>query len=443
MVAIKTNTKQKEEISIEHQIEEITEGRDEPDWVTDLRYQGMKAFHWAPETDPIINDPLEFLAKRKNTPGGRIESLDDLPTETRNLLDELGINEMEQRVLTGLTIQDDTGTIDASFRRKWEDRGVTIAPMEEAVRQYPEARESFAQLYEPEESKLAAYHTAIWNGGIFLWVREGVEEEIPLHLFFLIQQEGLAQAPHIVILAEPHSKIKLIEGCTAPVLPRSSLHLDMTEAYIGQGAKVDLTVLQNWPEYVHTRPTQRVRVARNGRFSVTSVGLGPGKSNIADPQYIVDRGGRVEINNVLIGKDGSHVDLGGEIKLEGRNSAGVNNSKAVVMDDSKVITRGKITAKNSDTSGHISCDALIMDDGAAMETYPGLSSTVNNAQLSHEAAIGEIKDEELFYLMSRGLSEEEATRMIVQGFVDPLIEDLPDEYLSEVRKIIELSVEGS
>lgn len=442
VVAINTGTSTANVPGIERQIDELTEGKEEPDWVTEARYRGMRKFESAPAKDPIISDPLDFVARRGETPADDIESLEDLPDDTKNLLDELGISEMEQKALQGLTIQDDTGMIDSSFRKKWEKRGVIMAPMEEAIREYPEARERFMQLYDPGESKLAAYHTAVWNGGVFLWIKEGVKEEIPLHLFFLIQQEALAQAPHIVIFAEPHSEIKLIEGCTSPILSRHSLHLDMTEAYIGEGAKVDLTVLQNWPEYVHTRPTQRGKIAKDGELSITSVGLGPGKSNITDPRYWVEDGGRVEINSIIMTKEDSHVDLGGKIYLEGEGSTGINNSKAVIMDESKVITRGTINARNSRTKGHISCDALVMENGASMETYPGLSSQVDDAELSHEAAIGKIKEEELFYLMSRGLDEDEATQLIVQGFIEPAIEDLPEEYLSEIRKIIELSVRG-
>ena len=442
MVVINTISTESPRDSITRQIEKISAENDEPDWVTDLRYKGLKEFNSAPGSDPIISDPLEFLSDQDETPADGIESLEDLPEKTRNLLDELGINEMEQRAIAGLTIQDGTGMIDSSFREKWEKKGVVMAPMNEALKRYPQARERFMKLYDPGASKLAAYHTAVWNGGVFLWVKEGVKEEIPLHLFFLIQEEALAQAPHIVILAEPDSQIKLIEGCTSPILSKHSLHLDMTEAYIGEGAKVDLTVLQNWPEYVHTRPTQRVKVAKDAQFSITSVGLGPGKSNITDPQYWVEEGGRVDVESIILAKEDSHVDLGGTIHLEGPGSTGINDSRAVIMDDSEVITRGKVKAKGSRTKGHISCDALVLDDGASMETYPGLSSRVEDAELSHEASIGEIKKEELFYLMSRGLTEEEATQLIVQGFVEPAIEDLPEEYLSEIRKILDLAVKG-
>ncbi len=150
----------------------------------------------------------------------------------------------------------------------------------------------------------------------------------------------------------------------------------------------------------------------------------------------------MDVDSIILAREDTYVDLGGVIHLEGEKSTGINKSKAVIMDDSEVITRGKITAGASGTKGHISCDALVMDDGALMETYPGLSSRVEDAELSHEAAIGEIKAEELFYLMSRGLDEEEATQLIVQGFVEPAIEDLPEEYLSEIRKIIELALKG-
>ncbi|MBS3813515.1 SufD family Fe-S cluster assembly protein, partial [Candidatus Bipolaricaulota bacterium] len=161
-----------------------------------------------------------------------------------------------------------------------------------------------------------------------------------------------------------------------------------------------------------------------------------------DPQYWVESNGQVEVNSITLSQGDSLVDLGGKIYLEGAGSSGVNNSKGVITDGSRVITRGTISAEAQETKGHISCDALVMNDGARMETYPGLSSSVDNAELSHEAAIGKIKEEELFYLMSRGLDEEEATQLIVQGFVNPVIEDLPEEFLDEVKQIIDLSVRG-
>lgn len=443
MVAIKElKTKTKDSSLIEDQIENIAGNAEEPDWMRDLRYRAMEEYNEAPLDDPVISDPLEFVTNHRKTPADGINSLDDLPDQTKSLLDKLGISELERKAITGLAIQDDTDMIDSSFRDGWEERGVTMAHMEDALKEYPELRKKFGGLYTPEESKLTAYHTAVWSGGIFLHVEEGAKVEIPLHLFFLIQQEGLAQAPHIIIWAEPNSEIQLVEGCTAPVLPRSSLHLDMTELYIEEGAKVDLTVLQNWPEYVHTRPTQRGTVGKNAELTVTTVGLGPGKSNVTDPQYWVESGGQVEINSITLANEESLIDLGGQIYLDGNNSSGVNNSKGVIMDDSKMITRGTISARAPETRGHISCDALVMDDGAVMETYPGLSSSVDDAELSHEAAIGKIKDDELFYLMSRGLDEETATQLIVQGFVNPVVEDLPDEFLDEVKQIIDLSVQG-
>ncbi len=443
MVAINNlKTRSFDKTGIEKQIEEIVDRNDEPNWVTDLRYRAANAYDGAPLDDPVISDPLEFLTNHKETPADRIKSLEDLPEETKALLDKLGISELEQRAITGLTIQDDREMIDSSFRSQWEERGVIVAPMEDAVKEYPEVRERFSGLFTPEESKLLAYHTAIWSGGIFLRVKEGEKIDIPLHLFFLIQQEGLAQAPHIIIWAEEGSEVQLVEGCTAPVLPKTSLHLDMTELYIEEDARVDLTVLQNWPEYVHTRPTQRGTIEEGGELSITTVGLGPGKSNVTDPQYWVEANGRVEINSITLSKGESLVDLGGSIYLEGDGSSGANNSKGVIMDNSRTITRGVISAEAQETKGHISCDALVMNDGARMETYPGLSSSVDNAELSHEAAIGKIKEEELFYLMSRGLDEEEATQLIVQGFVNPVIEGLPNGFLDEVKQIIDLSVQG-
>ncbi len=427
---------------IEEQIETLKKRNREPEWMTKLRYKGLKAFFEAPHTDPVLRDPLDFIVKGSREVYPEIESLEDLPPEMLTLLERLGIAEVEKKYVAGLAVQSDTSMVLNEFLETWRKRGLVVESMEEAVRRHPAVKEKFMHLFDPYENKLAAYHTAVWNGGIFLHVKSGLKVPVPLHLFFLIQNSAMAQAPHIIIDAEPGSEIHLIEGCTAPILLRHSLHLDMTEAYIGEGAKVKLSVLQNWPEYVHTRPMTRAIVARDAEFINTTVGLGTGKSNISNPNYWVKEGAYVELNSIILGQRDFYVDAGGEMHLEGQGARGMNSSKSVIMDESTVITRGIIRAEAPKTRGHISCDALILSETAKMETYPGLVSEVDDAELSHEAAIGKIREEELFYLMSRGLREEEATQLIVKGFVEPLLKDIPIEFVVEIRKIIEMSVTG-
>ncbi|KUH32442.1 hypothetical protein APY94_10180 [Thermococcus celericrescens] len=431
---------------IAQEIENLARRNKEPEWMTRIRYKALEAFERAPHRDPIISEEelLKFIAKPEiaGVPEN-IESLDDLPPEMKALLDRLGISEVEQKYIAGLAVQTDTGVIYNEFLKEWEKKGLIVLPMEEAVRRYPDVvKRHFLQMFRADESKLTAYHTAVWNGGIFLYLKEGLKVPFPLHLFFLIQESALAQAPHIIIIAEKNTEFHLIEGCTAPILLKHSLHLDMTEAYIHDRAKAQLTVLQNWPEYVHTRPMTRARIGKGARFINTTVGLGTGRSNIANPKYWVDENGYVELNGIILGQKDWYVDLGGEMYLQGRGAAGINASKAVIMDDSTVITRGVIKAEAPRTKGHISCDALLMSDKATMETYPGLVSRVDDAELSHEAAIGKIREEELFYLMSRGLSEEKATQLIVKGFLEPMLRDIPMEFLVEIRRIIELAVSG-
>jgi len=435
-------TRQDAKAIIEEQIETLRKRNREPEWVTKLRYKGLKAFFEAPHSDPVIEDPLDFIVRSTEEAFPEIKSLDDLPEEMRALLDRLGIAEVEKKYIAGLAVQSDTSVVLNDFMKAWRERGLIMVSMEEAVREFPAVKDKFMRLFNPYESKMAAYHTAVWNGGVFLHVKSGLKVPVPMHLFFLIQNSAMAQAPHIIIDAEPGSEIHLIEGCTSPVLVRHSLHLDMTEAYIGDGAKAKLSVLQNWPEYVHTRPMTRAIVGKNAEFINTTVGLGTGRSNVANPKYFVKEGGYAELNGIILGKKDFLVDLGGEITLEGRGASGINASKSVIMDESKVMTRGIIRAKAPKTKGHISCDALIMNPSARMETYPGLISEVDDAELSHEAAIGKIREEELFYLMSRGLREEEATHLSVKGFVDPLLKDIPMEFVVEIRKIIELSLGG-
>ncbi len=425
---------------IEDQIETLKKRNKEPEWVTELRYKGLKAFLEAPHSDPILNDPLDFIVQDEQIP--EIHNLNELPEDMKKLLDSLGIAEVEKKYVAGIAVQSDTSMVLNDFMKAWREKGLVMVSMEDAVREFPAVKEKFMKMFNPYESKLAAYHTAVWNGGVFLHVKSGLKVPVPMHLFFIIQNSAMAQAPHIIIDAEPGSYIHLIEGCTSPVLVRHSLHLDMTEAYIGNGAKVMLSVLQNWPEYVHTRPMTRAIVGKKAEFINTTVGLGTGRSNIANPRYFVDANGYAEMNGILLGNKDFYVDIGGEIELVGEGARGINTSKSVLMDESKVITRGLIKAKAPKTKGHISCDALILNSKAKMETYPGLISEVDDAELSHEAAIGKIREEELFYLMSRGLKEEEATQLIVKGFVDPLLKDIPAEFVIEIRKIIEMSLGG-
>jgi FeS assembly protein SufB len=431
---------------IENQIEELAKRNKEPEWMTRIRYKALEAFEKAPHNDPVISEEglLHFIAKPhvEGIPEN-IESLDDLPPDMKALLDKLGISEVEQKYIAGLAVQTDTGVVYNQFLQEWAKKGLTVLPTEEAVRKYPDVvKQHFLKLFRGDESKLTAYHIAVWNGGIFVHLKEGLKVPFPLHLFFLIQESALAQAPHIIIIAEPNSEFHLIEGCTSPVLLKHSLHLDMTEAYIHEGANGRLTVLQNWPEYVHTRPMTRGKIGKNARFINTTVTLGAGKSNIGDPHYWVDEGGHVELNGIILGQKDYYIDLGGKMFLQGPGASGINASKSVIMDESKVITRGIIEADAPKTKGHISCDALLMSDKSTMETYPGLISKVDDAELSHEAAIGKIREEELFYLMSRGLNEEKATQLIVKGFLDPMLKDIPMEFLVEIRKIIELAVSG-
>ena len=442
VVAMSKFTVQDARSIIEEQIETLKKRNKEPEWMTKLRYKAMDAFFEAPHNDPIIKDPLDYIAKAEEEIYPEVKSLDELPPEMLALLDRLGIAEVEKKYIAGLAVQSDTSIVLNDFLKEWRKKGLIVESMEDAIRNHPIVKDLFLKQFNPYESKLAAYHTAVWNGGIFLHVAQGLKVPIPLHLFFLIQNSAMAQAPHIIIHAEPNSEIHLIEGCTSPVLVRHSLHLDMTEAYIGEEANVKLSVLQNWPEYVHTRPMTRARIGKNAEFINTTVGLGTGKSNIANPKDWVDEGGYVELNGIILGQKDFYVDLGGEINLDAPGARGLNASKSVIMDKSSVITRGLIRANAPKTKGHISCDALILNPEARMETYPGLISQVDDAELSHEAAIGKIREEELFYLMSRGLKEEEATQLIVKGFVNPLLKDIPVEFVVEIRKIIEMAVSG-
>ena len=315
-----------------------------------------------------------------------------------------------------------------------EKKNVTIDSTSEAVKKYPEIKNYFFKLVPYDLNELTAYHAAHWSGGVYIHANGKFQS--PINAYFLLLSPLFSQLEHTIVVLEPNSEITVVEGCTAPIPVRNSIHVGINELYVKKNARLNLIKLQNWPSYVHTRPITKIKAEKGTHVNITNIILGGGASTIETP--IVELGEEAKINSeTLIFSDNNSLINVASYVTAYRDSSTVLLSKTIAGKNSKVIVRDNITAEGK-AKGHISCDGLLLSKNAQITSVPSLSSHSPDANLSHEAAIGKLNEESLFYLRSRGLSEKQAETLLIEGFMSPLMKKLPILYRQEVKKIIEL-----
>ncbi len=425
---------------------QIGEKRGEPTWVLDLREE---AEAYIKKTD--FPEGIASLSLDKYNPLGKgdvslpdIKTLDDIPADIRNMLVKMGVPQYEWQKILGL-LQVDTSTQMSSFKNYFEEQGVVVMPMSDALKKYDWLRDYAFKLMPYKKNKIAAYHTAYWNGGVFMWIKKGARVTYPLHTYFLITEEALAQADHALIVAEEDSEVTFIEGCTAPPLVRFSSHIGATEVYVKSGAKVKGVVLQNWPNYVNTRPYTHVFVEEKGGIDIVVAILGTGKS--AGRFEEVDLKGpyaRASVNSLSFVKKDEMLDDVIKINLEGPYTKGLIRTKSLIRDNGISTSTTSIEAKKGGcfSHGHIECTGLLLTEGGKHSTYPSVSSKSPSAFLNHEAYVGKISEEVVSYLMSRGLNEEDSLSLIVKGYVEPVTKYIPFEYVGEILRMANLIATG-
>ena len=403
-------------------------------WWDVVRDKAMD-WHSLQMPEPAIDLDKLTLAQKKDVETARAEA--------ERLLESLGISQSEKDVLLGKTVQQDNTTVYKSLKEEMRKKGLVLEDMNTAVKSFPWLEKYFFKIFDINENALTAYHTKNWNNGVFVHANKGSKFTAPVHTFFLLSEASFAQTPHSIIVAEDDSEVHMVEGCTSPMLSESSLHIGGTEIYVGKNAKVYLTKLQHWPSYVHTRPITFARVEEGGELNLVNIIIGGGKTTVEKPGiHLVGKGARATVREVVLSRKSAYVDIGSNVYHDAEDTHSQVISKSVATDNSKVITRGVIHGLKPGAKGHISCDGMILGDEASSEAYPGLNAALSDVQLSHEASFGRIADKELFYLRTRGFSEEEAVELIVKGFVSPAMVDVPFEFRTEVNKIIELAAKG-
>ena len=427
----------------------ISETKDEPEWMRDFRLRSLKLFNskpmpkWGADLEQIMFDNIYYYARPTEK---QANNWDDVPEDIKNTFDKLGIPEAERKFLAGVGAQYESDVVYHSLRKDLEEQGVIFYGMDEGLEKHEDiVKEYFSKIIPPEDNKFAALNSAVWSGGSFVYVPKDVHVDMPLQAYFRINAENIGQFERTLIIADEGSSIHYIEGCTAPVYSSESLHSAVVELIAKKGAKIRYTTIQNWSSDVYNLVTKRAHAYENATVEWIDGNIGSKITMKYPSVYLLGRGAKAEILSCAYAGKGQHQDSGGKVIHLAPDTSSKIISKSISKDGGRTSYRGLLhVAKGAkNVKSTVRCDALLIDDDSISDTYPYNEVIEEDATLTHEATVGKIGEGQLFYLMSRGLTEDEATRMIVLGFFEPFLKELPMEYAVELNKLMAMEMEGS
>jgi Fe-S cluster assembly protein SufB len=430
-------------------VESISDYKDEPQWMRDFRLKALEHFYsrptpkWGGDLDQIDFDDIHYFvrASEKNS-----RDWSEVPEDIKNTFDRLGIPEAERKFLSGVGAQYESEVVYHQVNEKLEAQGVIFTDMDTALREHEDlVREYWATVIPPNDNKLAALNSAVWSGGSFVYVPAGVKVEMPLQAYFRINTENMGQFERTLIICEEGADVHYIEGCTAPVYSSDSLHSAVVEIVAKPSSRVRYTTVQNWSQNVFNLVTKRAIAQEKATMEWVDCNLGSKLTMKYPSIYLLGPEAHGEILSIAFAGDGQHQDAGGKIIHAAPRTSSSIFSKSISKDGGRATYRGllEIADGASESRSKVVCDALLLDEDSRSDTYPTIRIDENDADVGHEATVSKIGDEQLFYLQSRGLDEEEASKMIVNGFIEPVTKELPMEYAVELNRLIELQMEGS
>ncbi|MEG0288467.1 MAG: Fe-S cluster assembly protein SufB [Carnobacterium sp.] len=430
-------------------IREISGRKDEPEWMLDFRLKSFRHYEsrpmpkWGADLSEIDFDEITYYKKSSNKPE---RSWEDVPDKIKETFERIGIPEAERKYLAGAGAQYESEVVYHNMKEEFEKMGIVFLDTDSALKEYPEIfKEHFATVVPPTDNKLAALNSAAWSGGTFIYVPKGVRCEVPLQMYFRINDEGMGQFERTLIVVDEGASVHYVEGCTAPTFSSSSLHAAIVEIVVKKDAYCRYTTIQNWSDNVYNLVTKRATVDAGGTMEWIDGNLGA-KTTMKYPSvYLNGNGARGTMLSIAMAGAGQNQDTGAKMIHNAPNTSSSIVSKSIAHDGGEVNYRGQVTfGKNSGGSiSHIECDTIIMDDLSKSDTIPFNEIHNGNVSLEHEAKVSKISEEQLYYLMSRGLTEEAATEMIIMGFVEPFSKELPMEYAVELNRLIAYEMEGS
>ncbi len=430
-------------------VDTISGYKNEPEWMRQFRQRSLTFFErkalpgWGADLTAIDFDDIYYYIKPTQK---KANSWSDLPIEIKDTYDKIGIPEAEKRFLAGVSAQYESEVVYKSIQDTLRKKGVVFLDMDSGLREYPEiVKQYFGTVIPPADNKFAALNSSVWSGGSFVYVPKGVHVDLPLQAYFRINAANMGQFERTLIIAEEGSFVHYVEGCTAPVYSTDSLHAAVVEIIVKPRARVRYTTIQNWSSNVYNLVTKRARVEEEGIMEWVDGNLGSKITMKYPSVYLVGRKARGDVLSIAYAGRGQHQDAGGKAIHLAPETTSQIISKSISRGGGRTSYRGLVHVhpRANMARSKVVCDALILDEASRSDTYPTMRINQKNVTIEHEATVSKIGDEQLFYLQSRGIDKAQAQSMIVNGFIEPIVKELPLEYAVEMNRLIELQMEGS
>ena len=430
-------------------IRDMSARKGEPQWMLDIRLKAYQHFlerpmpDWGADLSGIDFSNIYYYIK----PSTRQEdNWEDVPSYIKDTFDKLGIPQAEQKFLSGVAAQYESEVVYHNIKRELEDKGVIFLGMDDGLAQYPDlVREYFTTINPYNDNKFAALNTAVWSGGSFIYVPPGVHIEMPLQAYFRINAKNVGQFERTLIIVDEGAYVHYVEGCTAPIYSSDSLHSAVVEIIVKKGGRCRYTTIQNWSNNVYNLVTKRAVAYANATMEWVDGNLGSKVTMKYPAVYLMGEGAHGEILSIAFAGHGQHQDAGGKVVHMAPRTSSRIISKSISKGGGRASYRGllKVAEGAYDCKSNVVCDALLLDEHSRSDTYPYIEINEQDVTIGHEASVSKVGEEQVFYLMSRGIPEDVANAIIVNGFIEPLVKELPMEYAIELNRLIQLQMEGS
>lgn len=433
----------------EEVVRDISKRKNDPKWMLDFRLKSLDVYNsiglptWGPDISRLNMDEIVTYVK----PDAKlVGSWDEVPEDIKDTFDRLGIPEAEKQSLAGVGAQYDSEVVYHSIQKRLTDQGVVYTDMETALREYEDiVKEYFMTLVPPKDHKFAALHGAVWSGGSFVYVPEGIEVKIPLQSYFRLNAAGAGQFEHTLIIVEKGASLHFIEGCSAPKYNVTNLHAGCVELFVGEGARLRYSTIENWSRNMMNLNTKRALVEKNGLIEWVSGSFGSAVSMLYPCSVLHGEGARCEFTGVTFASKGQNLDTGASVIHAAPHTSANINTRTISKSGGAATYRSavKVTKAAHHAKCSVNCESLMLDDESRSDTLPVMDIEADEADIGHEAKIGRISEDAIFYLMARGIDEKEARAMIVRGFAEPIAKELPLEYAVEMNNLINIELEGA
>ena len=436
----------------EELVRKISADKEEPEWMLEFRLDSLRKFHemempkWGPNLEALNLNEITYYATALEKGQANAKSWDDVPADIKNTFEKLGIPEAERAVLAGVGAQYESEVVYHSLKAEWEEQGVIFEDCDVALKKYPELfKKYFMKCVPNTDHKFAALHGAVWSGGTFLYVPKGVQLDTPLQAYFRMNAPNQGQFEHTLIIVEDEAQVHYIEGCSAPKYGSNALHAGCVEVFVGKGSRARYSSVENWSKDTYNLNTKRAIVDQDAVMEWVGGNMGSGVTMLYPCSILKGKGAHADHLGIAFANAGHIQDTGAKVIHVAPHTSCNVVMKSLSKGGGTSVYRGllHVMPQAHDVTARVECDALILDDYSRSDTVPDMKIMNNDVTIAHEATAGKLNEEDIFYLTSRGIDEEEAKAMIVNGFIEPIVKELPLEYAVEMNRLIELEMEGS